>query len=93
MTTNYDEYTKTKQAFLKKHRLDRVDTSSMDEYGTYHKEYICEDGGIFYEVMSPSYEKATVTVKGVAVEVEVKLFKTEYWNSDNAQSKFYYEKY
>ena len=95
MTVDYKEYTKDLQDFIKKHGKQgwEVQTSPMDEYGYYHKEYICNDGAIFYEVMGPEYCKQKVTVKMVEVEVEIKLFRTEYWSSDNASSKFYYEKF
>lgn len=91
--TNNKEYEYEKYGFLRKHELKDVITSQMDEYGVYHKEYICEDGAIWYEVMSPVYEKDTVEIKRVQVEVEVKMLRTEYWSSDNAESKFYYEKF
>jgi hypothetical protein len=93
MTTDYKEYSKIKKDFFKKHSLKKVDTSSMNEYGTYHKEYICEDGAIFYEVMEPEYCRQVVEFKGVPIEVEAKLFRTEYWSSDNVQSKYCYEKF
>lgn len=97
MTVNYEEYGNAKHDFIKKHGKGEwhVDTSSMDEYGRYHKEYIFSDGAIWYEIMGPEYFKQEIEVAHtmVKVEVEVKMFRTEFWNSDNAQSKFYYEKF
>lgn len=93
MTVDYKEYDKTRKEFFKKHTLDRVETSSMNEYGVYHKEYICEDGAIFYEVMGPEYCRQVIEFRGIPIEVEAKLFRTEYWSSDDAQSKYYYEKF
>ena len=65
----------------------------MDEYGTYHKTYACTDGAVWFEVNRPTYEKATVEVKGVKVQVEIKLFETEGWSTDNSQSIYCYEKF
>lgn len=92
---DYKEYQADLQKFLRKHGTKgwEVQTSLMDQYGVYHKEYICADGGIFYEVNGPEYAKETITVKMVTVEVEIKLFRTEYWSSDNASSKYHYEKF
>lgn len=97
MTVNYEEYGNAKHDFIKKHGNGewKVETSPMDEYGRYHKEYIFDDGAIWYEIMSPEYFKQEVEVAHtmVKVTVEIKMFRTEFWNSDNAQSKFYYEKF
>ncbi len=97
MTVNYETYTADKQAFIKKHGKGdwKVETSAMDEYGCYHKEYIFDDGAIFYEVMRPEYFKQEVEIATtmVKVEVEVKMLSTEYWSSDDAKSKKYYEKF
>lgn len=87
------QYEEQKHAFLHKHDDWQVETSPMDSDGKYHKEYICTDGAIWYEIMRPVYETAEVTVKGVKVSVNVKLFETEGWSSDNAASIFYYEKF
>lgn len=94
MTVNYREYNNDKQAFFKNHKNDfQCTTSPMDEYGCYHKEYVFTDNAIWYEVMSPEYVKASVEIKLVNVDVEVKMLRTEYWNTDNASSKYYYEKF
>lgn len=98
MTVKYEEYIQDKQAFFNKHDNEfTIQTSSMDEYSRYHKEYIFDDGAIWYESYSPEWFTQTVEVdvKGVAIktDVEVKLFRTEFWNTDNSSSKYYYEKY
>lgn len=91
---DYKEYVEIKKQFMEKHDYDyRVETSSMDQYGCYHKEYVFEDGSMFYEVMSPVYEKVTVEVHKVTVAVDVKFLRTEFWNSDDAESNYYYEKF
>jgi hypothetical protein len=91
---DYKEYAETKQKFMEAHDYDfHIETSPMDEHGRYHKEYIFEDGSIFYEVMSPVVEPITTEVHKCVVTVNVKFFRTEFWSSDNAESGFYYEKF
>lgn len=97
MTVNYETYTSEKQAFIRKHgKKDwKVETSPMDEYGIYYKDYIFEDGAHFYERMAPVYFKQEVEVAHtlVKVEVEIKMMEIEYFDSDNAESRKYYEKW
>lgn len=88
------EYALNKSGFLRRHAGDFVvETSPMDEYGVYHKEYICSDGAIWYERMSPEWVSETVEIKHATVKVEVKMFRTEFWSTDNAESKYYYEQF
>ena len=93
MTVNYETYMNEKLAFLKKHSDWHIETSPMDEYGRYYKHYICEDDAVWCEEMTPTYEKTTVEIKLVKVDVEVKMLRTEYYSSDDAKSRFYYEKF
>lgn len=91
---SYREYNNDKNAFFKKHKSDfDVDTSSLDKYGRYSKTYCFADGAVWYEVMSVVYEDYEVEVKGVKINGTAKLFRTEYFSSDDANSKFVYEKY
>ena len=87
------EYNEQKKAFFKKHPLVKVDTSSMDEYSSYHKEYICEKNAIWYEVMSPYHKTVEIEVNKCKVSVDIELFQTEFWDSDNSKSRYYYENY
>ena len=90
----YHEYSLEKRGFFERHDYDyQVETSPMDEYGVYHKEYICSDGAIWYERMSPEWVSETVEIKHATVKVEVKMFRTEFWSTDNAESKYYYEQF
>ena len=94
MTVSYNDYVNEKKAFFSKHHTDfRCETSSMDEYGCYHKTYVFADNAIWYETMSPAYETAEVEIKLVKVQVEVKMLRTEFFNTDNASSKYYFEKF
>ena len=88
---NYIEYDSDKVNFLNGKDFS-VKTTNFDN-GRYYKEYICNDGTIFYEVASKVYEKVNVEVKKVNMEILVELFEVEYWTSLNGTSKYYYEKY
>ena len=94
MVVTYKKYMEDKQEFFKKHDYAFSErTSSMDEYGRYYKTYAFEDGAHWFESMSPEYVKESLTIKLAPVEIEVKMFRTEYWNTEDATSKFYYEKF
>lgn len=79
MTVNYNTYNEEKKAFFNKHHNDfRCDTSSMDEYGRYWKTYTFEDGAQWCEAMSPEYVSQEVEVKMCKMNIEVKMFRTEF---------------
>lgn len=94
MTVTYTEYRHDKDVFFRKHRNDfDCETSPMDEYGRYHKTYTFKDGAIWYETMFPEYVKQNVEIKLCNVEIEIKMFVTEFWNTDKSETKRYYEKF
>lgn len=100
MTVNYETYDNEKMNFIRKYgkKYDwTIDTSPMNEYGVYYKTYIFENGASWYERMSPVYKSKEVEteIEGITVKatIKVKLFQTEFWSSDNAESKIYYEKF
>jgi len=92
-------YLEYKRNFIKKH--DDADwtvhTSPMDEYGQYVKNYVFTDGATLTEVNRPIYETVEVEteVKGIKVVIkqDVKLMETEAWNTDDAKSVKFYEKW
>lgn len=91
---NFQEYEQQKINFFRKHDSDfTVETSPMDSYGQYYKIYTFADGSRYTEINRPVYEKTTVTVKGVNVDLTVKLFETEAYNTDNPLSVYHYEKF
>ena len=93
MVVSYKQYAEDKKSFFEKHDYNyTLDTSPMDEYGRYTKTYIFEDGKVWYEVMSPTFESTEVEIHLVKVKVEVKMLRTEYWSSESP-SKYYYEKF
>ena len=69
----------------------------MKQDGTYVKTYVFTDGAVMTEVNRPVWEtvEVEVEVKGVPVTIkqDVKLFETEAWNTDNAMSVKFYEKF
>lgn len=94
MTVNYTEYATEKLNFFKAHKNDfECNTSPMDQYGRYWKAYIFKDGAVWNEAMSTEYVQQEVEIKSYKVTVEVKMFRTEFWSTDNASSKYYYEKF
>jgi len=92
-------YLEYKRNFIQKHsNADwTVHTSPMDEYGQYCKNYIFTDGATLTEINRPVWRKAkaTVEVEGIEIvlEQDVKLFETEAWNTDDARSVKFYEKW
>lgn len=97
MRVSTQEYESKKQTFLKRHNDWEVITSPMDEYGRYHKSYICSDNAVWTEINEPEYEKVKIDteVKGVKVTIEqdIKLFRTEGWSTDDPTSIICYEKF
>ena len=85
------EYWDKKMAFFKKHPMDTVHTSPMDSYGCYSKTYVCEDGAQWFESNGIVPVTERVVVRGVSVEVTVKLFRTEFWNTEEAGTGVLYE--
>ena len=95
----YETYLDYKRAFIEKHKKAdwTVETSPMKADGTYYKTYTFSDGAQLIEVNRPVWEtaEAEVEVKGIKVKIseKVKLFETEAWNTDNAVSVRFYEKW
>lgn len=86
-----EKYEQDKRIFFKKHNNDfQCETQgSSAEY--YRKTYIFTDGAVWYEIMQQKYIETDVEIYYCHSKVELCLFETEYWNSENAESKYYYE--
>lgn len=90
-------YWNDKRDFFEKHKAAdwKVYTSGMVN-NSYHKEYFFTDGAAFWEVNQIVTEtvKTAGTLHGITVEAEtdITFFKTEYWTTEDACSRYYYEK-
>lgn len=88
-----------KKAFIKKHnKADwKVETSGMDEYGGYIKTWIFTDGAQMTEVNRPVWETVEVEVSTkcgpVKITEDIKMLETELWNTDDAKSVKFYERW
>ena len=87
-----------KTDFIEKHGADwHVSTGGLDEYGRYEKHYVFADGAEMWEVNSPIWENATAETEihglKVVLREKVKFMRTEVWNSDDAHSQFFYERW
>ena len=94
MIKTVKEYFEERAQFFAQHNYDyNMTTSPMDEYGRYFKTYTFSDGAYWYESMGPEWDQVTVEVKRTKVKVDVKLFKTEYWNSKGLTTHVCYENF
>ena len=85
------EYEKEKVEFLHSHKDWNVITSPMDENGKYHKEYVCDNGDIWFEICKPYEDTVETEINRCKLNVDVTLFETEFWSTSDSVSKFYYE--
>lgn len=76
-----EEYNEVVGKFFANHVVINVETSPMvnDEY---HKVYHCENGACLYEHNRIVVEEAEVEVKGIKVNVNIKLWETETWSTE-----------
>ena len=81
------EYYERVRNFVSKHKIERVDTTGFVEE-SWRKVYIAEDGSIGYEMNRYIYE--SVIVKGL--QCAVKLLETEWFDTDNSESIFMYQR-
>ena len=87
------EFYKDLQAFCQKHgkKQDWKVVTSPYANGQYHKEYMFEDGAIFTDVNYLEGEYYEVEIKELGFTSKVPVIKHEYWTTDDATSKFWYE--
>lgn len=91
---SYQDYSRNKIAFFNSHGNDyNVHTSGLSDLGVYYKEYAFRDDAVWYERMSPVTELAVACLHGLRIPVDVKLFKTEFWDTDCSVSRYYFEKF
>ena len=86
------EYLSSKANFISKHfgeRGFREDGGVVGE--KIHKVLVFEDGAQWYEITEPIWEKLSGTLHGIPVETKVRMYRTEFWDSDNSKSRYLYE--
>lgn len=94
MEVTYEIYNDDKNQFFTKHGWDfEVNTSSMEQDGTYGKTYAFKDNSAWFERMSPVTETVDVVIHGIKVETRVKLQKISYWTTDNSRERSYFERW
>ena len=92
-TVSFGEYLKEMQEFAAKHNENggvKSYTSPM-ENDRYHKEICWEDGAAWYEVTEKIWETVPVEVHGIKTTTYISLWRTEFWNTDNGQSRYCYQ--
>lgn len=93
-TVTYRDYLDELHAFSVKHNKKadlQVYTSAMVN-NSYHKEYVWSDGAQFFEVTDMVTEEAVGEVHGVQVTFPVTFWRVEFWSTEDAKSKYFYEK-
>ena len=94
MTVTCNAYNELKRDFFRKHHNDfKVDTGMLNEYDGWNKTYIFLDGAIWYEVYTKVVETVEAEAHYCKVRMDVSFLKTEFWSSDDARSRYYYERY
>lgn len=93
-TVTKSDYADMKMTFLLKHKdwsLDRY--INENESGHYLKLYTCADGHQWYESSRPVYEIKTIEVKGLEIQVTIKLLETKGWSTEDSKSVYCYEQF
>ena len=93
MAATFREYDKKYTDFCLKHNAKaecKVFTSPMVD-NRYHKEICWDDGAMWCEITELVTESVNIQVHGINVDVDVQLWKTEYWSTES-KSEYYYSK-
>lgn len=90
--TTEERYFHEKQAFFIKHgqtgEVKKV-TGPMDQYGCYSETVSFSDGAIWFESNGPVWQNVTLEKDGIRIGTDtVKCFRCEYWDTDNAESRY-----
>lgn len=94
-TTTFAEFDKEYTAFAIKHnkKAERHEDTYMDEHGMIHKTVYWDDGATWYEITETEYsENVEIEVHGIKMTVNVPMRRTEYWSTEKATSRYFYEK-
>lgn len=92
-TISMKQYLTDKASFYRKHYGEHgYKEQGGCEGATIRKMVLFEDGATWYEVTEPIYETVVVDVHGISVETQVKLYRTEIWDTEDQISRFLYER-
>lgn len=93
MAVTMKEYYKDMENFFKKHdsKAERTTYTSPMENNSYYKETSWENGANWYEVTALIEEMVEAEAHGIKVMVPVKMWRTEYWTTEQA-SKYAYSR-
>lgn len=92
ITVTFSEYIKEQMEFANRHVENgfcRVHTKTYGE--GFRKEFQLQDGARWYEITMPVTEEISAETHGIAVKANVKLWRTQYWSSENEEIKCFYE--
>ena len=85
---SFSEMDEDKKRFFHKHDNDFTIETSGNSAEYYRKTYSFVDGSNWYEVSRKVFIKTQLEHYKCLIEVE--LLETEYWSSDDSESKYYY---
>src|SRR5574344_38303 len=98
MIVDQNEYEHEKNRFFKiTHNCDFTTSTVGSSAEYYAKTYAFEDGAVWYEVNRKTFDEQEVEINIKCIKSTVKrkiiteLMEVEYWSSDDADSKKYYE--
>ena len=93
LTMTMSEYNNQKAAFYRKHGKNRGGRERGHVEGeTIRKTVLFEDGHVWEEVTEPVYETAEIEKHGIKFIIKLKMYRTEFWNSEDSRSRYLYEK-
>ena len=90
MIVKESDYYDEKRKFFKKHKNNFETITKGSSAEDYRKIYVFKDGAEWYENMSRVIEEVEIEIYLCKVKTTVDLFKVEIYNSDDGESKYYY---
>lgn len=92
MTYEENIYNQMKSDFMNKHKGALKIYTKPLEYNRYYKDYCFQDGATWSEISWLVEEVVEVMIRNIKTRVSVKLWKVEYFSTDDSKSRYYYEK-
>lgn len=93
-TVTFAEFDKEYTAFAIKHNRKAERREYTDLVDGLIRKMVCwSDGATWWEITETNYsEEVEIEVHGIKVTVNVPLRKTEYWSTEDSESKYFYER-